>query len=145
MRIVLNRLAGLIPSGNPQTDQAITYAMKELDDGLSSGLFLDDSHLNPQGGVFVFDETANSVRTLMGISGAPAAVSEAIGVLDCAGGLLAQTAIADAIAAGGDPQTIVAAQQASAEALEEIREDEFDEAIERYENAWENAEGAIGH
>jgi hypothetical protein len=56
---------------------------------------------------------------------------------------LAEVALADAIAASGNPKKIAEAQNELAKAADEIVKGHLDAAIDRYRNAWRKARDAI--
>jgi hypothetical protein len=58
--------------------------------------------------------------------------------------ILAQTAIADAIAASGTQQKIAEAQAELANAAGQLAQGHGDAAIDHYKNAWKKAQEATG-
>jgi hypothetical protein len=53
--------------------------------------------------------------------------------------MLAEVAVADAIAAGGDRRDIAYAQRQLARATNDVARGRFDSAVGHYENAWSGA------
>ena len=58
--------------------------------------------------------------------------------------ILANDAIADAVAASGDPNKIAQAQDELSKAADELSKGHFDTAIDHY-NAWKHAQEAVHH
>ena len=110
---------------------------------------MDGNHLDPKHGQKVFDREREAVGKLMGLlesknSEVPdTALQGMIDSLVQADGILAEDALADAVAASGDADKIAHAQQELAKAADEAAKGRFDHAIEHYRKAWKNAERAM--
>ena len=114
----------------------------ELNRSLARGLWQDDTHLTNKG-ERVFKEQMDAVRTLMEITNPPAPeIAAVIQALVDADQSLAQTAIMDATAARGDPRKIAKALNEMDKAASEVTKGHFDNAVEHYEHAWQQAQQA---
>ncbi len=123
-------------------NKVIKHIQKSLDDKY----WEDDSHLTKKGKK-VFEEEEKAVKELMKIEKKDSSVSPAIGFLVEADRLLAQIAIDDAVAAGGDAKKIAKAEKEIAKAEKEIAiaqkdidKGKYDKAIDHYRKAWEHAQ-----
>jgi nitrous oxidase accessory protein NosD len=135
----LGDLAGIVPSGNADTDKKINEAIKQINKSLDRPNWTDDSHITTNK---IFDDEKNAVKQLMGIKNPPAGVTQAIMDLVAGDELLAQTAIADAIAANGKPSAIADAQDEIEKAEAEAAKGHWDAAIDHYKHAWEKIQKA---
>ena len=122
--------------------------IKHIQKGLDDKYWEDDGHLTKKGKK-VFEEEEKAVKELMKIEKKDSSVSPAIGFLVEADRLLAQIAIDDAVAAGGDAKKIAKAEKEIAKAEKEIAnaqkdidKGKYDKAIDHYRKAWEHAQKA---
>ncbi len=127
-------LGGCLGSGGKKTDKRIEKAIQHIQKSLADNLWADDGHLTTEGKK-VFSEAKKAVKQLMKIKECPAA-SEAITILLEAVRALAQVAIDDVVAAGGDTERIAKAQKKMAKAQKKIDRGKYDEAIDHYKQAW---------
>ncbi len=133
-------LAGLLPTGSQGNDNRIGKAIAAIEASLSSDLWADDTHLTKQGHK-VFAQEKKAVQELLEVSGADAGAAQAaIALLLDADARIAQAAIDIAVATGGDPDRIAAAQSAfdAAAAAGPAQ------AVDRYRQAWRLAVQAVG-
>lgn len=141
-----NGLFDLLSTGDKKTDKGIEKAIKHIDKSLEDDLWEDDSHLTKKGKK-VFDEEKKAVKDLEKIvkdQGPIAANAQAaIDLLVGADAALAQNAIDEAIAAGGEAKEIAKAEEEMDKAQKELDKGDFDKAIERYKKAWEHAQKAL--
>jgi len=139
-------LTALLPSGDKKTDHRIETAVKHLAKSLAADLWIDESHLTDRGKK-AFDEERKAVKELMKIveAGGPLAgdAQAIINDLVIADETLAQTAIDEAITAGGNAKEIAKAQKEMAKALDELAKGHYNHAIKKYKKAWEHAHKAI--
>ena len=136
------QLGGLLPTGDPRTDQKINVALDHLNRSLAPGLWQDDTHLTNKGEK-VFNEQRAAVSKLMEITNRPAPeIAAVIQALVGADQSLAQTAIMDAMAALGEPKEIAKALDEMDKAAREVTKGNFDKAIEHYKHAWQQAQQA---
>jgi len=147
---VIADLSALLATGDKETDHQIEEAIKHIDKSLDPSLWETDSTLTKHGKK-VFDEEKKAVHELMEIvkaqsdyaTDAQAALDTLVGV----DALLAQTAIDEAIDAGGNPKEIAKAEEEMTKALEELDhtkkdgtpDPRYDKAIDHYKKAWEHA------
>jgi predicted extracellular nuclease len=139
---VRNALAGLLPTGDRRNDDRIRKAIERIDDSLRANLWNGGSRLTRQGNR-VFDLERQAVQELQKVTGVNAVVAGAISELVRIDRALAQVAIADAIAAGGDARDIAKAQQSLADGDAQAARPDPDKAIQEYKKAWESAIKAI--
>ncbi|MCH8992592.1 MAG: hypothetical protein IIA44_12715 [Acidobacteria bacterium] len=144
---VRDSLAALPPSGDRHTDKSILRAIEEIDKSLDPIRWIDDSTLDPDKGLQVFDREAKAVRELIKVvdkSGPLAGDAQtAVDTLVEIDRRLAQLAIDAAVAGGGDPKDINKANENMAKALSEFDKGHFDHAIKNYRNAWKDARNAL--
>ena len=135
-------LSALLPTGNRRDDNRIAKAIESIEDSLNPAYWVDDFHLTDEGNK-VFDEEKKAVKDLMSVNGPAETDAQAvIDVLVDADQTLAATAIADAVAAGGDERSIEKAEQQMAAALDDLAWDRPDKAIDHYKKAWHFAQKA---
>lgn len=142
---VLNQLIAFRATVTDKEDgKKLDEAIKHLQKSLDPDLWIDDSHPKPKGGEKVFNEEKDTVNQLKNLmkdkhSTIPDATIQGwINRIVQADRFLAQVAINDAVARGGDPKKI-------AKANEELSKGDADaagkpdNAIEPYRNAWDQA------
>ncbi|HYU40838.1 MAG TPA: DNA/RNA non-specific endonuclease [Vicinamibacteria bacterium] len=123
--------------------------IEDLSEAVQSPYWVDASHLDPRKGDKVFDEDAQAVRELVrlkreGHSAIPDALLQGfIDLLVKATRLLAETAIGEAVAAGGDPGDIAKANADLAEGNQDAALGRPEKAIKDYGAAWRRALGAV--
>jgi photosystem II stability/assembly factor-like uncharacterized protein len=121
--------------------------VKELTAALAPPLWIDGNHVDSRHGDQVFEKHQNAVDALMDMQRHGSLSESALqGIIDTvvhADRVLAETAVADAIAAGGDRRDIADAQRQLARASSDVAKGRFDSAIGHYENAWEDALDAL--
>jgi len=159
---VISDLSALPLTGDKKIDDGIKKAIEHIQRSIDIDpkhpekepkheLWLDDDHLDPKHGKKVFDKEKKAVHELMEIvkaqsdyaTDAQTAIDTLVGV----DALLAQTAIDEAIDAGGDPKEIAKAEEEMTKALEELDhtkkdgtpDPHYDKAIDHYKKAWEYA------
>jgi len=142
IQATVDALVALLPSGDKKTDHRIEKAIEHIRKSLAEKLWENDTTLTKKG-MKAFGEQKKAVHELMKIEGSSGAISAAINSLVSAAELLAQTAIQEAVDAGGDANEITKAQKEMAKAEKEIGEDHYDKAIEHYKKAWEHAQTAM--
>jgi hypothetical protein len=136
----LGDLAGLVPSGSKDTDKRVNDAIAAITSSLDRPNWNGDNRLDGKHADKIFDDEKHAVKSLMEIKGgAPAAAMQAIEDLLTADRILAQTAIDDMTAAGGDAKKLADAAKEMAKAQEEIGRGHFDAAVDHYKNAWKKA------
>ena len=148
--IVVDNLQRLLPTGDKKTDHRIEEAIKHINKSLGPNLWETDLTLTKKGKE-VFEEEKKAVHELMKIvrSGGPSAgdAQTAIDTLVSADETLAQNAIDEAIAVGGDPKEIAKAEEEMTKAQQELDhtkkdgtpDPRYDKAIDHYKKAWEHA------
>jgi hypothetical protein len=139
---VRNALAGLLPTADRKNNDRIRKAIERIDDSVSAELWNGGSRLTRQGNR-VFDLERQAVQELQKVTGVNAVVANAIRELVRIDRTLAQVAITDAIAAGGDARDIAKAQQALAAGDAQAARPDPDKAIQEYKKAWESAMKAV--
>jgi hypothetical protein len=136
-------LSGIVPSGNKDTDKRVNDAIGDITTSLARPNWVDDNHIDGKHADKIFEDEKHAVKSLMDIKGTmPAGATQAINDLLTADSILAQTAIDDMTAAGGDPKKIAEANKEMAKAQDEISKGHFDAAIDHYKNAWKQAQKA---
>lgn len=137
-------LAGLLPTGDATTDRRIQKAVHTLDQSLAPELWqVDGLHLT-ENGKTVFNEFSRAVRQLMNIVHPADVVEHTIITLPDVACVLAQTAIEDAIMAGGDADAIAKAEAAVKQGWVQLFSDDFRGAIRQFKLAWLHAQRAMG-
>jgi hypothetical protein len=121
----------------------------DLEDAVQPRYWEGAAHLDAKKGDKVFDEIEQAVRELVQLqrvcrSRIPDAVLQGfVDDLVKATRLLAQTAIADAVAAQGDPRDIAKANDDLADGNRDAARGRFDDAVRDYESAWARAQKAV--
>jgi uncharacterized repeat protein (TIGR01451 family)/uncharacterized repeat protein (TIGR02543 family) len=138
----LAALRSLLPSGSKQTDKKLHDAIAHVQRSLANKYWLDATHLTAKG-KRVFMEEKHAVDKLKQIKNPRRAVGDVISMLVRADRILAQTAIADAAAAGGNGQKLAQARKEMSKAAAELRKRHPSQAIEHYGNAWEKARQSL--
>jgi hypothetical protein len=145
-RAVSNDLAAMLPTGDKQTDDRISHAIDHLTKSLHDKLWVDDLALTKKGKK-VFNEEKKAVRELLHIQEDTVETARpeenAADLLVGVDRDLAQRAIDEAVAAGGDLKEITHAQKELARAQDEFDRGRPDHAIDHYKHAWDHAEKAI--
>jgi hypothetical protein len=121
--------------------------VKEITTSLDPVRWVDATHLSPTKGQEVFDHEKNAMQRLMdllkGTSIPDSSIQPMIDDLLNADRILAQTAIDDAIAAGGKPTKITDAQHEMGLAASDAAAGHYDHAIDHYKTAWKHAQEAV--
>jgi len=139
----IGTLSALVPTGDKGDDKRIEKAIDSIEDSLNPAYWVDGTHLTDRGNK-VFDEEKKAVKDLMHVDGPAETDAQAvIDVLVDADQTLAATAIADAVAAGGDARYIEKAEQQMTAALDDVARGEPDKAIDHYKSAWRYAQKAL--
>jgi hypothetical protein len=154
---VVTSISDLLPTGDNMTDQEIEKAINEIDKSLDPALWIDDEHLvaDKKDAKKVFDAEKKAVKELEKVelnATVDAAAAAAIDALVEADRALAQTALAEAIAAADpagcpigsvDPECeqalkeIEKAQEELAKADEDLDNGKPDRAIDHFRKSWE--------
>ena len=135
-------------AGARHSDQdRLKDVIRELTAALAPSLWDDGNHVDSRHGDQVFEKHQDAVDTLMDLQRHGSLSDSALqGIVDTvvhADRVLAEVAVADAIAAGGNRHAIADAQQQLARAARDVARGRFDSAIGRYEKAWEDAQEAL--
>jgi UDP-N-acetylglucosamine 2-epimerase len=135
-------------AGLPKPDsKKMADVVKKLTASLASELWVDGNHVDPKKGEQVFDREKEAITQLMHLQrggSIPAATLQGmIDTLDYADRILAEDALADAIAASGDPHKIADAQDELAKAADQLTASHFDDAVEHYKHAWKKSQEAV--
>lgn len=139
---VRNALQAMLPTGDKQTDKKLKDAVADLDKSLNPANWVDSSHLQPKKGEKVFEDEKHAVQALMGIKNPSPAVLQAIDDICAVDRQLAQIAIDDMTAGGGDPKELQKANQELAKGDADAANGKCDNAIDHYRNAWKHAQKA---
>ena len=143
---VLAQAQALLAGASKQDAHKLQQIVDKLTDSLDPSLWVDGIHLDPKHGHKVFDLDRDAVAKLMQLnkkSTIPDATLQ--GMIDSlvqADRILAENALADAIAASGNPHKIAQAQSQLAKAAADLASGRFDHAIKHYGKAWKKAESA---
>jgi hypothetical protein len=145
---VLAQASTLLAASTKPDSAALKDIVKSLTDSLDPTSWIDGNHLVVNKGNPVFDKEKDAVQKLAGLiahgSAIPAAtLQDLIDSLEHADRVLAEDAIADALAGSGDPKKIADAQSELAKAASELAAGNFAQAIDRYKNAWHKAEDSL--
>jgi hypothetical protein len=136
-------LNDLLPSGDKKLDKALQKAIAKLDQGLARQYWqADGNHLTNQGQK-AFERLSDAVQELAKIKNPPPAISTIINMLVSITRTLAQTALDEAIAAGGNPKLIAKAQKQIGKAQQDLTKNQVADAMSRYEDAWGYAQNAV--
>jgi DNA/RNA endonuclease G (NUC1) len=143
---VLSQLIALRQSTTDKQDgQKLDDAIQHLSRAVDPGNWIDAAHVQPKQGEKAFGETKDAVNKLRDLlKNKKSAMSDAllqsfIDRLLRATRLVAQTAINESAAAGGDPNDIAKANDELAQGDADASGDKPDSAVEHYRNAWQNA------
>jgi FtsP/CotA-like multicopper oxidase with cupredoxin domain len=143
---VLAQANALLP-GLPASDaKKLGEAIVKLEQSLDPALWIDDNHIVDKDGNRVFDREKDAVKRLTDLikdSIPDATLEDMIDALVRADRALATVALADAIAASGDPNRIAEAQNELNKAAEATVDGNVAAAIEHYRNAWKKAREAV--
>jgi hypothetical protein len=146
-----------------QTEREIDCAIEEINESLAPCLWVNDSYLNPKLGCRVFYDEENAVCQLMEILRPSISCNDGtdydgntalknttlavIGKLLEADQLLTNTTITDAEALNSTDCRVIheikEAQEEFSEALQDINQTHYDEAVDDFRQAWMHAEHAI--
>ncbi|MEX2211078.1 MAG: ABC transporter substrate-binding protein, partial [Gaiellaceae bacterium] len=148
---VLAAVEALLASATrPQDASKLNHAAASLRQALEPGLWIGGSRLAAKDGGKVFDLEKQAVDQLQAIqhdkkAAIPAATLQPlIETLVAAGRVLAETAIADALATpNADPKKVQQAQEHLADASALTADGRYGAAIERYKQAWKKAQDAV--
>jgi len=146
---VLEQAQALLAGADKQDAKKLQEIVDKLSDSLDASLWVDGNHLDPKHGRKVFDREREAVGKLMGLldsknSAIPdTALQGMIDLLVQADRILAEDALADAVAALGDAPELERARHELAKATDEAANGRFDHAIEHYRRAWKSAERAM--
>ncbi len=131
------------------TDQGdgdrLDAAIKHLGKSVAPSLWLDDSHPQEKDGGKVFGEEKDAVSMLRSlIRDKDGTIPDAVlrGLIDRLVGadrVIAQVAIADAEARGGNPSRVAKARDELAKGSQDLADGRFEAAIEHYRDAWKHA------
>lgn len=140
----LNQLRALRQVTTDKQDaKKLDDAIEELSDALNPIYWVDAAHLQSKHGDKFFGETKDAVNKLAGLlKDKKSAVSKAAlqGIIDQlvrATRLVAQVAVGESAAAGGDPKDIVRANDELAQGDSDAAGNKPEDAIEHYRKAWQ--------
>jgi hypothetical protein len=132
-------LQGLLPTGDSQADKKIKEAIKHLQKSVEPSNWIDALHPSKN---TTFNEEKNAVEDLMQIKSPSPAITSAITAIVDIDQNLAQIAIDEAVSRGGNATRIANANSEMAKAAADVLAGKFDNAIDHYRNAWQQATGA---
>ncbi|MBN1427997.1 MAG: 5'-nucleotidase C-terminal domain-containing protein [Anaerolineae bacterium] len=127
---------------NPRTGWWLDSAIARLNHSLFPAFWQDDNRLNPKSGMFVFYDDREAIRVFWLLSlesrnpAFKVTMKEFIVRTQEIDRILAQVAIDDAIAAGGNNKMIAAAQFQLAAGDRDAARGWYIDAIDHYRNAW---------
>ncbi|HJQ73752.1 MAG TPA: PKD domain-containing protein [Gaiellaceae bacterium] len=142
------RANALIPGASKPDADKLKMIVSEINKSLDPTLWgADGNHLNETKGGAVFDHEKKAAKALMdllnGTSIPDSSLQPIVDDLMNADALLAQTEIADAVAAGGNAMKISEANAELAKAATERSKGHYDPAVDHYKHAWEHARDAF--
>jgi len=143
LTIIRDQIAATIQDLSGSAAAKAKRAVKDLDNALGDSRWNSDGSPRLGPGKVVFDKMGKAVGRLLEIGDPPASITISIVELAELAGEMAQPLIDEAAAAGGDPDLIAAANAHMAAALERFAADEFDNAVDEYRSAWQNAKDAL--
>ena len=142
-----DRAAALLASATHRNRDELRDVVRNLDDSLDRELWIDGNTLEPKHGEKVFEREEKAVDAFVDLKrdgDLPAAlVQPLIDALENADRILAENALASAVAASGIPREIAEARAWLARAGAARAAGRFELAIEDYEHAWEEALEAV--
>jgi predicted extracellular nuclease len=140
---VRDALAALLPASDGATTRRLTQAIDRLDASLDPDLWVDDQTITSKR-VFDYQRQAITQLELVVASGSPEAeaAQSAIDTLINADRQLARIAIIVATEAGGNPARLAEAELAMAEAAAYTAAGLYNEAVNAYKVAWDQANKA---
>jgi tetratricopeptide (TPR) repeat protein len=139
--LLVLRAAATAPHDIRDLDDAIEHFAKALD----PALWIDDLHLQRQDGDKFFQEGKKAIRELAKLlKNKKSAVpdDDLRAAIDCilgAAHLLAEVAVDEAEAAGGNPKKIEEDREEIAKGEEAAADGKFERAIDHYKDAWKHA------
>ena len=143
----LAQATALLAGARHSDQDKLKDVVRELTAALAPSLWDDGNHVDSRRGDEVFEKHQDAVDTLMDLQRHGSLSDSALqGIIDTvvhADRVLAEVAVADAIAAGGDRHAIADAQAQLARAARDVARGRFDSAISHYEKAWEDALDAL--
>ena len=145
----LAQAQALLAGAGKHDAHKLNEIVRELTASLDPSLWVDGNHVDAKHGKAVFDRDRKTVEKLMELQRSKdSAIPDATlqGLIDTlvhADRVLAEVALADAIAASGDPHKLAQAQHELAKAADDAAAGRFDHAIEHYRKAWKKAEKAM--
>lgn len=140
LQIIATLEAGL--TGTKEIDRWILRAIKDLRKSLEAKNWEDEETPVAKRGHVVFSRDLRAVKALSRLTAPPSGVQFAITELLRLDRILAEDAVARAVAAGGASKRIAKAQDALAKAADELSKSRPDRAIGAYRKAWREANKA---
>jgi hypothetical protein len=132
-------LVAVLPTGDSEVDEELHEVIRRVDASLAPNLWADDLHLT-ENGKRAFDEEERAVNELGEIrNGAASLLSDlrdAARTLTRVDRALAQTALDEGRLAGGDADNLARAQEDLIRGDDLVGQGKFDDAIDRYKDAW---------
>jgi streptogramin lyase len=132
----IDALTALLPEAR------VSAAISQIQSSLNSSFWADDSHLTSQG-ARVFEAERKAVNELVKVKQPNAIIQAAIATLVEVDAALAQIAIDDATAAGGDPDQLDSAARQFARASAITGANAAERAIQAYREAWVAAQNSL--
>ncbi len=140
---VADTLNSLISTSDKATVKKLLKAIKDIEDGLSSDLWVDDFHLTEKGRK-VFKEESEAVGHLAAIDNPASAIAQAIASLVEADRVLAATALTDATEAAPSSSHLATAASEMGLGASSTSSGEPRDAIRHYRKAWKASMKAMG-
>ncbi len=137
-------LLQIAQDADAKTGKTLRKAIDALNASLEPGLWLGDERLTAKSGSKVFDLYHNAIKELTKkeLSGSAEIGPLTEAIVDAAR-MLAQTAVDDAVAAGGNAKDVGAAQAALTKGDAAMAGGKFEQALDSYKTAWEKAQKAL--
>jgi CSLREA domain-containing protein len=142
---VLALVRSLIPSGNSETDKALQQAATKIAHSVDPKLWVDDFHPGKKSGT-IFKQEKDAAQSLLKViaanRGVAAKAQEAIDDLVEVDREIAQLALDEAVAGGGDPKVLANANNEMSKARQALAAGRPGDAIDHYGKAWQDAVNA---
>jgi hypothetical protein len=145
---VLGQATALLAGASKADSNKLNDIVRKLNDSLDSALWVDGDHVDAKHGQQVFDSQKDAVGKLMNLLGnkkseiPDATLQSMIDDIVHVARIVAERAVADAIAASGDPEKIAQAQDELDEANAQLAAGNFAAAIQNFRQAWKKAQQA---
>jgi predicted AlkP superfamily pyrophosphatase or phosphodiesterase len=139
---VVTDLLSLLPTGSERDDLRILKSVVHIGASLLPALWNDDSDLTSFGRA-VFNEERKAVHELLKVDNQTPEIIKAAETLTDVDMQLAEIALDEAIAAGGDQEDIAESEEELQEGQTDLEDGNFEDAIDHFKDSWRSAKKAV--